>query len=114
VQPLESDGLGVGAAFGGFPAGHLRGGGGADLGHADGDAGEQAAALAGGGKISACAVPKLLTRVSMALRLISVFFIRLSGSAKNYADRRGRQLYFLSVSIHMITRFYDLNKISCA
>ncbi len=52
MQPLESDGLGVGAAFGGFPAGNLRGGGAADLGHASGDNGEQRSALAGGGKVS--------------------------------------------------------------
>ena len=51
MQPNETDGLDVGAALGGFPAGNLRGGGGAHLGHPGGDAGEQDAALAGGEKV---------------------------------------------------------------
>jgi hypothetical protein len=46
------------------------------------------------GAPAACALPKLLTRVSMSLRLIWVFFLGLVGlmpMIEHYADRHGRQ-----------------------
>ena len=77
MQPLKSDGLGVGAAFGGFTAGDLRGGGAADLGHTGGNGGEQRAALAGGGKIGGVRYAEIIDAGYHGIEVDLSFFHRI-------------------------------------